>query len=166
MQSIAAIEQIIEPALTRLGLIMHCAELKREGRELVLHVVVDKADKKSPTDGVTVDELAVASDEVGAALDLDDPIDERYRLTLESPGVERDLSTMRQFKFAIGERVKIVTRGEEAGVFEGDLVAVDEENRTIDVKMADGIKTIDGAIIKSARTIFDWDSKVGIKKKF
>ena len=47
MQSIAAIEQIIEPALTRLGLIMHCAELKREGRELVLHVVVDKADKKS-----------------------------------------------------------------------------------------------------------------------
>ena len=166
MQSIAAIEQIIEPALTRLGLIMHSAELKREGRELVLRVVVDKADKKSPADGVTVDELAIASDEVGAALDLDDPIDERYRLTLESPGVERDLTTMRQFKFAVGERVKIVTRGEDAGVFEGELVAVDEENRTVDVKLAEGVKTIDGAIIKSARTTFDWDSKVGVKKKF
>ncbi len=166
MLSIAGIERIIEPALARLGLVMHGAELKREGRELVLRVIVDRAEKKSSQDGVTVDELAVASDEVGAALDLEDPIEERYRLTLESPGVERDLSTIRQFRFAIGERVRIVTRGEEAEVVEGELKAVDENAGCIEVMANDGMKTIDTAIIKSARTIFDWDAGVGTKRKF
>ena len=166
MLSIAGIERIIEPALARLGLAMHSAELKREGRELVLRVIVDRAEKKSSQDGVTVDELAVASDEVGAALDLEDPIEERYRLTLESPGVERDLSTLRQYRFAIGERVRIVTRGEDATVIEGELKTVDENTATIDIMTADGLKSIDTAIIKSARTTFDWDAGVGTKRKF
>lgn len=166
MLSIAGIERIIEPALTRLGLVMHSAELKREGRELVLRIIVDRAEKKSVQDGVTVDELAVASDEVGAALDLEDPIEERYRLTLESPGVERDLSTIRQFSFAIGERVRIVTRGEDATVLEGSLKSVDETARTIEVQTSDGIQTVDTGIIKSARTVFDWDANVGTKRKF
>ena len=166
MLSIAGIEQIIEPALARLGLVMHNAELKREGRELVLRVVVDRAEKKSVQDGVTVDELAVASDEVGAALDLEDPIEERYRLTLESPGVERDLSTLRQFRFAIGEQVRIVTRGEDAAVVEGRLSDVHEDTRVLDVTTADGVISIDTGVIKSARTIFDWDAQVGAKRKF
>ena len=166
MLSIAGIERIIEPALTRLGLVMHSAELKREGRDLVLRIIVDRAEKKSVQDGVTVDELALASDEVGAALDLEDPIEERYRLTLESPGVERDLSTLRQFSFAIGERVRVVTRGEEATVLEGELKAVDENARTIDIQTTDGLQTVDTGIIKSARTIFDWDANVGTKRKF
>jgi ribosome maturation factor RimP len=87
-------------------------------------------------------------------------------LTLESPGVERDLSTLRQFRFAIGEQVRIVTRGEDAAVVEGRLSDVHEDTRVLDVTTADGVISIDTGVIKSARTIFDWDAQVGAKRKF
>ena len=164
MLSIEGIERLVEPVITSLGLVLHGIELKREGRELVLRIVVDRANKKSASDGVTVDELAHASDEVGALLDLENPIDDRYRLTLESPGIERDLVSWRHYRFAVGERVRIVTRGEEAAVYEGELVGADDETRTIEVKFADGIVKIDATQIKSGKTVFVWET--GEKRKF
>ena len=164
MLSIEGIERLVEPVITSLGLVLHGTELKREGRELVLRIVVDRANKKSASDGVTVDELAHASDEVGALLDLENPIDDRYRLTLESPGIERDLVSWRHYRFAVGERVRIVTRGEDAAVHEGELVGADDETRTIEVKVADGIVKIDATQIKSGKTVFVWET--GEKRKF
>ena len=164
MLSIEGIERLVEPVITGLGLVLHGTELKREGRDLVLRIVVDRANKKSASDGVTVDELAHASDEVGALLDLENPIDDRYRLTLESPGIERDLVSWRHFKFAIGERVRIVTRGDEATVYEGDLISANDDDRMIEVKTADGDVKIDATQIKSAKTVFVWET--GEKRKF
>lgn len=164
MLSIEGIERLVEPVITSLGLVLHGTELKREGRDLVLRIVVDRANKKNASDGVTVDELAHASDEVGALLDLENPIDDRYRLTLESPGIERDLVSWRHYRFAVGERVRIVTRGEEAAVYEGELLAADDETRTIEVKVADGTVKIDATQIKSGKTVFVWET--GEKRKF
>lgn len=164
MLSIEGIERLVEPVITSLGLVLHGTELKREGRDLVLRIVVDRANKKDVSDGVTVDELAHASDEVGALLDLENPIDDRYRLTLESPGIERDLVSWRHYRFAVGERVRIVTRGEEAAVYEGELLAADDETRTIEVKIADGTVKIDATQIKSGKTVFVWET--GEKRKF
>ena len=164
MLSIEGIERLVEPVITSLGLVLHGTELKREGRDLVLRIVVDRANKKDVSDGVTVDELAHASDEVGALLDLENPIDDRYRLTLESPGIERDLVSWRHYRFAVGERVRIVTRGEEAAVYEGELLAADDETRTIEVKTTDGTVKIDATQIKSGKTVFVWET--GEKRKF
>ncbi len=158
MLSIEGIERLVEPVITSLGLVLHGTELKREGRELVLRLVVDRANKKNASDGVTVDELAHASDEVGALLDLENPIDDRYRLTLESPGIERELVSWRHYRFAVGERVRIVTRGDDAAVYEGELLAADDENRTIEVKTADGIAKIDATQIKAGKTVFVWET--------
>ena len=164
MLSIEGIERLVEPVITGLGLVLHGTELKREGRELVLRIVVDRANKKDASDGVTVDELAHASEEVGALLDLENPIDDRYRLTLESPGIERDLVSWRHYRFAVGERVRIVTRGDEAAVYEGVLLSADDETRTIEVKVADGTVKIDATQIKSGKTVFVWET--GEKRKF
>ncbi len=164
MLSIEGIERLVEPVITSLGLVLHGTELKREGRDLVLRIVVDRANKKDVSDGVTVDELAHASDEVGALLDLENPIEDRYRLTLESPGIERDLVSWRHYRFAVGERVRIVTRGEEAAVYEGELLAADDETRTIEVKTTDGTVKIDATQIKSGKTVFVWET--GEKRKF
>ena len=164
MLSIEGIERLIEPVVAQLGLVMHGIELKKEGRDLVLRIVVDRAEKANASDGITVDELAHASDEVGALLDLENPIDDRYRLTLESPGIERDLVSWRHYRFAVGERVRIVTRGEDAAVYEGELLAADDDTRTIEVKTADGTVKIDATQIKSGKTVFVWET--GEKRKF
>ena len=166
MLNIDGIKQLIEPPLRALGLVLYDAELRREGKQLSLRVVVDRANKKSAADGVTVDELAKASDDLSALLDLEDPIAEPYRLTLESPGIERDLTTLRHFVFAVGERVRVVTRGENAEVVEGLLENVDEDNGIISIKADSDVKKIDTAMIKSARTVYLWESQTGIKRKF
>ena len=164
MLSIEGIERLLEPVIEQLGLVLYTIDLKREGRELVLRLVVDRAQKSVPTEGVTVDELAHASEEVGAILDLENPIEERYRLTLESPGIERDLQSWRHFKLAVGERVRIVTRGEDATVIEGELAGAFDDNRMLEVKTKDGVVTVDSTTVKSARTVFDWS--IGEKRKF
>ncbi|MGN1073043.1 MAG: ribosome maturation factor RimP [Bradymonadia bacterium] len=169
MLSIEGIERLVEPVLAQLGLVLHTAELTRETRGshgLVLRLVVDRAQKTSPSDGVTVDELAKASEDIGALLDLEDPIDDKYRLTLESPGVERDLTTWRHFRFAVGERVRIVTRGENAAVHEGELCAALEDPARLEVLEGETRCVIPLETIKSARTVFLWEDYSGKKRKF
>lgn len=162
MLSIEGIERLVEPLLAQLGLVLYTVELKREGRELVLRIVTDRKDKHEG--GVTVDELAHASDEVGALLDLENPIEDRYRLTLESPGVERELLSWRHFRFAIGERVRVTTRGEDASVYEGMLESADDETRMLGIRTAEGLVDVDSTKVKSARTVFVWET--GEKRKF
>lgn len=158
MLNVDGLEQLIEPVLNQLGLALHFLELKREGKELVLRVVTDRLEKSSPEDGVSIDELTDANHEIGAMLDLEDPIEERYRLTIESPGIERDLTVWRQVRYAIGERVHIVTRGDNAEVVEGILTAVEEDPRTVIVNQSGESKRIDYSVVKSAKTIFVWPS--------
>lgn len=166
MLSIEGIERLVEPVFERLGLVLHGSELRREGRALVLRFVVDKADKASGGIGVTVDELAHASDEVGALLDLENPIEDKYRLTLESPGIERELTNWRQVSYAVGERVRVVTRGEESRVLEGDLTRADSESRRLDIVTDSGLESLDFAEVKSARTVYLWENEMGQKRKF
>ena len=165
MLSIDGLEQLIEPVLNGMGLALHYVELKREGRDLVLRVVTDKLTKENPSDGVSLDELTDANHEIGAVLDLEDPIEERYRLTVESPGIERDLSTWRQVKYAAGERVHVVTRGEDAAVYEGVLVRCTEDPKTLYVRVDAGETAVDYATVKSARTVFVWPSSTDGKTK-
>ena len=166
MLSIEGIERLVEPVFEQLGLVLHGAELRREGRALVLRFVVATGDKGATGTGVTVDELARASEEVGALLDLENPIDDRYRLTIESPGIERELSNWRQMRYAVGERVRVVTRGEESRVVEGDLTCADDESRRIEVLTDAGAESIDFGDVKSARTVYLWENETGQKRKF
>ncbi len=162
MLSIEGIERLVEPLLAQLGLVLYTVELKREGRELVLRIVTDRKDKHEG--GVTVDEHAHARDEVGALLDLENPIEDRYRLTPESPGVERELLSWRHFRFAIGERVRVTTRGEDASVYEGMLESADDETRMLGIRTDEGLVDVDSTKVKSARTVFVWET--GEKRKF
>ncbi len=165
MLNVDGLEQLIEPILNQMGLALHFIELKREGKELVLRVVTDRLEKASAEDGVSIDELTDANHEVGAMLDLEDPIEERYRLTVESPGIERDLSTWRQIRYATKERVHVVTRGDEAAVFEGELVAVEEEPKTLIIDQKGEQVRVDYSLVKSAKTVFVWPSSTDGKVK-
>lgn len=156
MLSVDGLEQLIEPVLNQMGLGLHFIELKHEGKDLVLRIVTDRAEKRSPEDGVSLEELERANREVGAMLDLEDPIEGRYRLTIESPGIERDLSTWRQIGYAIGERVHVVTRGDDATVYEGTLVRVEDEPKRLVLRVDAAEQTIDYLQVKSAKTVFVW----------
>jgi ribosome maturation factor RimP len=101
-------------------------------RDLVLRIYIDK---KS---GVTLDDCAKFSQAVEAVLDAEDTIPVRYVLEVSSPGIERELYSIRDFERFTGKLAKLKTRDEIDGQktfvgtiagIDGDVVLFDERDR-------------------------------------
>ena len=97
------IEELIAPTIQDMGLVLWGCELHQAGRHTTLRIYVDG----SGDQGVTLDACADVSREVGALLDVEDPIKSNYQLEVSSPGVERPLYSLDQYEKYIGHEVKI-----------------------------------------------------------
>ncbi|RMG66697.1 MAG: ribosome maturation factor RimP [Calditrichaeota bacterium] len=76
-------------------------QLRGEGRSRVLSVFVD-------TDtGITLQEITELTREISDLLDIHDLIPGRYRLEVSSPGVDRPLTELWQFKKNVGRHLKV-----------------------------------------------------------
>lgn len=87
----------------------------------VLRVFIDKPG------GVTIDDCAEVSRELGAVLDVDDTLSKRYSLEVSSPGLDRALKKEKDFLRFSGRNVKIRTREPQDGRrnFKGALEGVE-----------------------------------------
>lgn len=101
---IDAVREILDPILLEKGLELVDVEYRREGRGRVLRVYIDKEG------GVTVEDCAKISRELGTLLDVHDIIPNSYNLEVSSPGLTRALKTPRDFKRFTGKKVKIKTK--------------------------------------------------------
>ena len=70
----------------------------------VLRVTIDKEG------GVTLDDCARFSRSLGALLDVEDPLPRSYTLEISSPGLDRPLRDVRDFKKNSGKLARIITR--------------------------------------------------------
>jgi ribosome maturation factor RimP len=86
-------------------------------------------------EGITVDDCARVSDQVSAILDVEDPITDRYRLEVSSPGFDRPLCTLAHFEAVVGQKVRIQSMVQIAGRkrFTGILTGVTAEVVTLDI---------------------------------
>jgi len=120
---IERIEALLQPALTDMGLELVDLEYRREGRGWVLRLFIDKPG------GVTLDDCADASREVGGLLDVEDLIPNAYQLEVSSPGINRPLKKEQDFERFAGHLVKVKTyqsldpdhRGYQRKTFVGEL---------------------------------------------
>jgi len=118
--------EIVTPTLTDLGYELVDLEFKREGRERFLRLFIDKPG------GVTLDDCAEVSREVGTLLEVEDLIEEAYRLEVSSPGIDRPLKRPADFERFAGQRVKVKShealdpdgRGVTRKTFTGTLVGL------------------------------------------
>ena len=79
-------------------------------------------------EGVGVDKLAKYSREISFMLDTEDFIDGRYKLDVSSPGLDRPLFELRQYKKHIDRKLKVkFTTPEGNKVQEGVLTGVGDE---------------------------------------
>jgi ribosome maturation factor RimP len=67
----------------------------------VLRVYIDSEE------GITLDDCSNVSYQVSAMLDVDDPIDGYYNLEISSPGLDRPLFELAQYRKFIGNRIKV-----------------------------------------------------------
>lgn len=118
---------IIEPILQGFGLELVDLEYRHEGRDWFLRIFIDKPG------GVTLDDCAEASREVGAVLEVEDLIRTAYRLEVSSPGLDRPLKKFEDYRRFAGRLVKVKTfesldpdqRGHARKTFSGILVGVE-----------------------------------------
>jgi len=91
------------PVLDELGLELVEVQYRREQSGWVLRLIIDKQD------GVSLEDCAAASREISQLLDIEDFIEQAYNLEVSSPGLDRPLKSMADFKRFTGRMAKIKT---------------------------------------------------------
>ena len=96
---------LAEPGVVTAGLELVDVQYRPEGGRAVLRLLIDR-----PTGGVTIDELARMSRELGHVFDAHDAVPGRYHLECSSPGLNRPLIRPPHYERAVGQRVYVRTR--------------------------------------------------------
>ena len=74
----------------------------REQRGMVLRLFIDRPEGNSVAGGINVDDCERVSHSLGALLDQADPLPGRYTLEVSSPGAERPLRTLEEYRRFLG----------------------------------------------------------------
>src|SRR5437588_2536268 len=112
------VREIAERVAASSGLEVVEVELRGGGKARMLRIVIDK-----PA-GVTHEDCANLSREVGTILDVEDVIPgDSYVLEVSSPGLDRKLTRPADYERFTGRRIKLMTRNPVNGSrhFEGRL---------------------------------------------
>ena len=106
------------------------AEIAGTNRNLTIRVFIDKEG------GVTHEDCALVSREIGAVLDEQDIIALTYTLEVSSPGLERGLYSLSDFEKFAGHLAKVKTEKAIDGQknFRGRIVGIENENIIFDDK--------------------------------
>lgn len=123
---------LLRPAVEQTGKELLGIEYISAGRNSILRLFIDHVD------GINVDDCAEVSRQVGAMLDVEDPISSEYSLEVSSPGVDRPLFSHAHYQAVIGETINIKLSMPLNGrrKFKGELIAVTEQELTM---VVDGI---------------------------
>ncbi|OIP30815.1 MAG: hypothetical protein AUK47_24285 [Deltaproteobacteria bacterium CG2_30_63_29] len=150
---------LVEPLVHEMGLELYELALTNRRGHPVLLVQVDRPGKNTPGEGVSLTELVNLNREISALLDIEEPIAGRYRLDVESPGIERQLKRKRHYEYSLGDRVRLVLFDpiESQSVIEGALRTVGDDQVGVEVKDGEMVE-VPYTSIKDARTLYDWQA--------
>lgn len=92
------------------GLDIFDVELRREGGQQVLRVVLDRPGPNATAeDSVSLEDCARVSEELSTILDVEDVVPaDRYTLEVSSPGLDRPLRHADDYRRFAGRKAKIV----------------------------------------------------------
>jgi len=127
------VREIAERVAASTGLEIVEVELRGGGKARMLRIFIDKPG------GVTHEDCANLSREVGTILDVEDVIPgASYLLEVSSPGLDRKLSRPADYERFTGSRVKLTTRQPVNGShhFEGRLESFRQGRLTLEMNAA------------------------------
>lgn len=135
---------MIEPVLEPDGIELVEVEYLLLGGSWTLRLYIDTPN------GVTIDDCAMVSRQIGALLDMENPIDHRYNLEVSSPGINRVMRKLQDFERFSGRQARIRTthkidgRKKFSGVLRGTL------DTTVLMELGNGVVEIDVENIEKA----------------
>ncbi len=140
------IEAIVKPVVEDLGFELVETTFRRESNGWVLRLVIF-----SPA-GVSLDDCARVSHEVGYLLEVEDPVPGRYSLEVSSPGLDRPLKTAADFRRYPGKPVRLILINEPEPVT-GRIAGVDDDQVRIELDDGTVIDVAYGELIKAKLVI-------------
>ena len=116
--------ELLKPVVESMGFDFWGLEFMPQGRRSLLRIFIDHAD------GITVDHCAQVSRQISAVMDVEDPIEQEYVLEVSSPGMDRPLFTLEQFKQYANHIIELRLRMPFEGrrKFKGQLIGVEQED--------------------------------------
>ena len=136
---VARVWPLVEPVCAEAGVQLVHIEFQREHGGRTLRLYLDKPG------GITLDDCAMISRQVGDLLDVALDSAAAYRLEVSSPGIHRPLGRRSDFDLNKGRRVKIRCAAPEHGQtnftgtlngLDGSTVQLTLDQRTINIEFA------------------------------
>ncbi len=124
------VKELLGPILAEYRLELYDLVFKGTGRKGMLRVYIDSEQ------GVTIDDCANVSRELGTLLDVHDVIEDSYTLEVSSPGLTRALRNPVEFVRFLGKKVKIKTEVEieDRNMFIGKLIQYKDDKVTVETE--------------------------------
>ncbi|APR71498.1 MULTISPECIES: ribosome maturation factor RimP [Acinetobacter] len=164
-----ALFDLIAPAVAACDVDLWGIEFLPQGKRSLLRIYIDKAIDENAEPvlnedgeveegrGIGVQDCVLVTQQVGAMLDVHDPISGEYALEVSSPGWDRPFFQLSQMSGYIGQQValRLIAAVENRRKFQAKLLSVDLENEMIQVEVEGGqVLEIDSHNIDKANLIY------------
>ncbi len=152
-----SLESDINSMVKSVELELYDTSIVSEGEETIYRISVLSTDiKDGKRSSVSLDSCVELTHLISPLLDVTPPVSGDYRLEVGSPGIERKLTTIKQFVLSVGERVSLHLKAVEKNreKLKGKLLKV--EGSKIFVEVEDEELCIEFNEIAKARTYFEW----------
>lgn len=143
-----ALQDMIAPAVAACDVELWGIEFLPQGKRSMLRIFIDKPinenaepvigeDGEEQGRGIGVQDCVRVTQQVGAILDVHDPISGEYALEVSSPGWDRPFFELPQMSAYTGHQValRLISAVENRRKFQAKLVSVDLENEMIQVEV-------------------------------
>ena len=140
---------LINPVVRDMGYELLGLEYAPSGKRSVLRVYIDS------DNGIGVNDCESVSRQVGAIMDVEDPISGQYNLEISSPGIERPLFTIAHYRRFLGNEISLRLYRPMDGrrKFRGSIGSISEANNTIELVTELGPVTMDLSLIEKANLV-------------
>ncbi len=145
------VTELIGSVIDEMGFQLVDVEFLSERGRWILRVYVDKAD------GITLDDCANVSREIGDLIDVKDIIDREYVLEVSSPGLNKPLKNESAFLWAIDKKIKVTIHTPFDGrkIFIGYLR--DFQKGILRIETESGFFSLTLADVKKARLVSEFE---------
>jgi ribosome maturation factor RimP len=148
-----SLESDISSLVKSVGLELYDTSIVSENDETIYRVsVISPNVVDGKKEGVSMDACVELTHLISPLLDVTPPVGGEYRLEVGSPGIERKLSKLEQYKLSIGELVSLLLLNKEK--YKGKLLRVEGSTIVLDVEGEE--VEIDLGQISKAKTYFEW----------
>ncbi|WP_269914404.1 ribosome maturation factor RimP [Acinetobacter sp. HY1485] len=143
-----ALQDMIAPAVAACDVELWGIEFLPQGKRSMLRIFIDKPinenaepvigeDGEEQGRGIGVQDCVRVTQQVGAILDVHDPISGEYALEVSSPGWDRPFFELSQMSAYTGYQValRLISAVENRRKFQAKLISVDLENEMIQVEV-------------------------------